>query len=387
MLRKTSLSIATVIMMGGGADTASSQDVTVTPPAGGGFEVQSAAATPALRVNADGSVALPQVSATAGQNAVLCFGSAGGLLGPCAPGTALGATGATGPIGPIGATGPAGATGAIGATGATGLAGPTGPTGAGGATGATGADGATGAAGLIGPTGATGAAGASGVTGAVGATGPAGAVGATGANGATGALGPTGANGANGATGSTGANGATGALGPAGATGPIGATGPAGAVGATGAIGATGPVGATGATGAGIGPNAITFVSQFVNLDSLSTFYQSPAATTGLANAQTVIADATHANFLVMPVSCTLKALNVAAKNYFAPGPETMTITVYKNSAATLMTCSLTTNNSSANCSDTAHTIALVAGDTLTLAFTQTSIVPYNMITTSLVCQ
>lgn len=290
MLRHKTISLAIAGVLGTGSMTSLAQDITLTPPTGGGFEVRTTPGA-ALRVNANGTVAIPQVPFAASANTVLCFGAANGVLGPCAAEALTGATGATGAIG---ATGPAGATGGIGATG------PVGATGSAGATGATGVTGSAGSIGATGVTGATGSIGATGVSGAVGAIGPTGATGASGAqgsfinsfagiwdnatayspgaivtrNGATfvqiGAATSTGEDpavtplvwqvlaqaGSAGATGATGLAGATGATGATGDAGPVGATGATGVSGSTGATGATGPVGAigdagpTGATGA-----------------------------------------------------------------------------------------------------------------------------------------
>ena len=125
-------------------------DVTVVPPAGGGFSVRDPAdSSDRLRVDGDGTIALPALPAAPPRDQLLCF-DGNGLLGPCQPGLVVGVTGPTGP------TGPTGATGATGATGSDGIAGPTGPTGATGATGATGPTGADGAMGPTGPTGASG---------------------------------------------------------------------------------------------------------------------------------------------------------------------------------------------------------------------------------------
>lgn len=152
---------------------------------GDGFVVNSQSGSVVrLRVRDDGSVVIPGLPASAGEEQNLCFDTVSGQLGRCA----------TLPVGPTGATGAAGATGAVGATGAAGV------------TGAVGATGATGVSGAIGATGATGAVGATGVTGAIGATGATGAVGATGATGAgmTGATGATGPAGLGNAAGTTG---------------------------------------------------------------------------------------------------------------------------------------------------------------------------------------
>ncbi|MBR0346657.1 MAG: hypothetical protein IJI03_15510, partial [Rudaea sp.] len=123
---------------------ASAQDVTVTPPSGGGFVVKDSSGNAIrLRVDASGNLILPGLGASTQQGALVCFNTATGTLGPCVPGTGTG-NGPAGPTGPMGVTGPTGPTGVTGATGA----GVTGATGAVGATGPTG----PGGTGSIGPT-------------------------------------------------------------------------------------------------------------------------------------------------------------------------------------------------------------------------------------------
>lgn len=223
------------------------QDVTVTPPSGGGFIVDDGL-SPLFAIDAAGNLTIANLAAAATQTNPICFEVATGAVGPCSNAGLVGPTGATGPMGPIG---PIGADGVTGATGATGLAG------------VTGATGAIGATGLAGPTGADG------VTGATGFAGP------TGATGAVGAIGPTGATGSNGVTG------ATGFAGPIGATGAIGAVGPTGA---TGVDGATGATGATGAAGAGSGA-IIPFASgQPVTVTTISGGLSGQSALLGFGN-------------------------------------------------------------------------------------------------------
>jgi hypothetical protein len=89
----------------------------------------------------------------------------------------------------------------------------------------------------------------------------------------------------------------------------------------------------------------------------------------------------------VVPAACTVVALNLGANNFFAPGEDITTVAVYKNSAATSMTCSVTTNNGGASCSDTTHTFAVQGGDTLSLAFSETNINPFVRLTSTLICQ
>ncbi|QIL80122.1 collagen-like protein [Diaphorobacter sp. HDW4A] len=178
-------------------------DVSFTPANGSGFIIKDQASNERFRVQSSGETYVRGLPATAGTaSQMLCFDSATGQLGKCAPGVGTGATGAmgaTGPTGPTGATGitgPSGPTGAIGATGGTGVTGPTGPTGSIGVTGPTGQQGITGSAGpqgLLGP---------QGVTGPQGSQGPTGATGSTGIQGTQGNLGPTGPTGAAGSNGS-----------------------------------------------------------------------------------------------------------------------------------------------------------------------------------------
>lgn len=165
-LRRSLLSLAIAGMLP--AASAYAQDVTVTPPSGGGFVVTDTANAPLFTIDANGNLAIAHLGTAATQSTPLCFDMSAGAVGACSGGGVVGPTGPTGPAGPAGATG---ATGAIGATGTTGAAGPTGP---GGLQGAPGPIGATGATGALGPIGATGATGSTGATGATGVTGPAG---------------------------------------------------------------------------------------------------------------------------------------------------------------------------------------------------------------------
>ncbi|MBF9263899.1 collagen-like protein, partial [Acidovorax cattleyae] len=86
-------------------------DVTVTPPAGGGFVVKGGNQE-RLRVQGTGEVYIPGLPSTGTSSNLTCYDAGTGQLTKCSPGIGGGATGATGPMGPTGATGPAGATGA-----------------------------------------------------------------------------------------------------------------------------------------------------------------------------------------------------------------------------------------------------------------------------------
>jgi len=322
--------------------------------------------------------------------------SAGGVEGPMGPTGATGATGAqgatgltgaTGATGNTGATGDTGPTGATGATGATGDTGPTGATGATGATGDTGPTGPTGITGLAcwdlngngvcdittGPdnedingdsqctaadcTGATGPTGATGAPGATGATGPTGATGGTGPTGATGAAGPTGPTGATGAAGPTGPTGATGSAGPTGPTGATGSAGPTGPTGPTGAVstvpgptGSTGPTGATGATGA-TGPAGTSNVG-----GGLAGAIANSSFNMSLYNATTV---------QPMIQAGTLSSFTV---HFTANVTKDTTLTVQKNGVATTVTCLVASGSNT--CSDSTHTVAFAASDTILVAAT-----------------
>lgn len=230
------------------AGPAFAADLRVTPPAAGGFSVRDPAdSADRLRVDGDGSVAIPGLQAADERDSVLCFDDASGALGPCAPGAITGPAGPAGPAGATGATGPAGASGAAGPTGP---AGETGPAGSIGPAGAAGPAGPAGANGPAGPAGPQGAPGTDGAPGPAGSAGPAGAIGPAGPQGEAG---PAGAAGPQGASGADGAQGPAGATGPAGVQGPAGVAGPAGPAGTAGADGAVGPTGSTGPAGT-IGP-------------------------------------------------------------------------------------------------------------------------------------
>jgi hypothetical protein len=88
-----------------------------------------------------------------------------------------------------------------------------------------------------------------------------------------------------------------------------------------------------------------------------------------------------------MPVACTMSALNVGINNYNTPASDTSTITIYKNLTATAMTCSGTTNGNTSVCRDTTHVFSVAAGDSISIAFLETSTIAFNKVTVSLVCQ
>ena len=138
---------------------AGAADVTLTPPPGGSVVIQSAPATPGLRVAPGPQVQLPGLPAAAEYGTPVCH-DAGGTLGRCSAG-AIGTPGPTGPAGPVGSPGPIGPPGPPGPAGSPGPQGTVGPAGPQGPVGPAGAQGAVGPAG---PPGAQGPAG-SGITG------------------------------------------------------------------------------------------------------------------------------------------------------------------------------------------------------------------------------
>lgn len=86
-------------------------------------------------------------------------------------------------------------------------------------------------------------------------------------------------------------------------------------------------------------------------------------------------------------MACTMSALRVGVNNYFTAAADTTTIAVYKNGAATAMTCSVNTNGNSAGCQDTTHTFSVAAGDNISISFKENNAVPFDKITVQLVCQ
>jgi hypothetical protein len=346
-----------------------------------------------------------------------------------------GPAGATGPVGAAGPTGATGAAGAAGATGPAGTTGPAGETGAAGAAGAAGPTGATGVAGAAGAAGATGAAGAGGATGATGVAGAAGAAGATGATGANGntvlsgtgapsnglgvdgdfylrtdtscmygpkasgawpgacttLVGPAGATGAAGTAGATGATGTAGTVGPTGATGATGANGTAGTNGANGATGATGvqgltgsagPTGATGATGSAA---ASLLLGNSFNPTGLNFFLPVTGAPNATGSGFTTYGQVS----IPVPVACTVDALSVSLFGTGGSSSNTQTITVYRNGSATGVTCTASSPGigSSSSCSDTSHSQAFSAGDTIAVFGSQSNNSPIYRIGTGIRCR
>jgi Collagen triple helix repeat (20 copies) len=326
---------------------------------------------------------------------------------------AIGATGAVGPIGPQGPTGVPGLTGAQGPAGPIGSQGPIGPIGV------------TGSVGPAGPTGATGALGAIGITGPQGPPvsfiGPWNgatpySIGSAVSEGGTSYIALVANSAINPATDVSGSGGHWAVLAQAGASGTVsvgttttGLSGssasvtntgtgsaailnftiPQGPAGVAGAAGPSGPTGPAGASGGGV--NTVVFATELINpgTSAGTTFFLSPLFHTSSVSlaSNLSIASATEANFAAAPVACTVSALNVGVNNYSSSAADTTTITIYKNQAATSMTCSATTNGSSNSCKDISHTFSVVGGDSISIAFVETNATPFNKVTIELVCQ
>ncbi len=183
-LKRRPLAIALAATLALGGARVQAADVTIKTPPGGGFVLSdSTGALLGLVFNhVNGEISIPYLVVGAQQPNVVCFQTATGLLGQCAPGSL---------------TGPQGAQGAQGVQGTQGSPGPQG------SQGSQGTIGAQGPQGTIGTTGAQGAVGAQGPQGVVGAPGPLGPQGTQGTQGNTGAQGTTGAQGVQGVAGFT----------------------------------------------------------------------------------------------------------------------------------------------------------------------------------------
>ena len=119
-----------------------------------------------------------------------------------------------------------------------------------------------------------------------------------------------------------------------------------------------------------------------------TTYYFTPSSTvTSGYDTWTAISNASNANFITAPASCTMKALNLAVTNYNASSADTTNVAVYLNGSNTGMHASVMTSGNSATASDTTHTFAVAAGQTLSIGFSETNINPFNKITVELICQ
>lgn len=89
-----------------------------------------------------------------------------------------------------------------------------------------------------------------------------------------------------------------------------------------------------------------------------------------------------------MPVACSVTALTLRLDAITA-GANTVTVTLYKNGAATSMTASATISaaGSTVTASDTTHTVPVAAGDSLSIGYVQSNFAPIARIGVATRCQ
>ena len=109
--------------------------------------------------------------------------------------------------------------------------------------------------------------------------------------------------------------------------------GPAGHEWTNGATGATGPAGPAGPTGAS-GADGAVFTTGFINPANTTPFWVTPTGDSG----QTTNAPEVGS---LMPIACTMSGLHMRLYGVAGTaGIDTISVTVYKNRAATAMTVS-----------------------------------------------
>ena len=99
-----SVSFAAAIVLSGAAMAApGGADITITPPANGGFVIKNNAGNAErLRVMETGDVYLPNLPNTTEAGSVACYDDVTGRLGKCAAGAIVGSPGPTGATGATG---------------------------------------------------------------------------------------------------------------------------------------------------------------------------------------------------------------------------------------------------------------------------------------------
>jgi hypothetical protein len=139
-------------------------------------------------------------------------------------------------------------------------------------------------------------------------------------------------------------------------------------VGATGATGATGPTGPTGANGAGT--EILTGYAALVPQGSSTGFI-------GLAGQPDVLAsDADAAG--VVPVTGKITSLYVTADAFGAGGQGAVTATLWHDGSATSVSCTLQPGGTSdATCNSTGVSVAIAAGDTVSIEITNNASKPF----------
>lgn len=144
-----------------------------------------------------------------------------------------------------------------------------------------------------------------------------------------------------------------------GAAGPQGPAGAGGVVGQPGQPGPTGPTGPTGPPGTEAGLNIVYGSADLIDRTT-------PLAYVGLGGTGAAPADAPTSDSLV-PFAGILSNLGVHFVTD-ATAATTVTATIYKNDAATALTCRANPATPGPfSCTDTVHSVAFAAGATLTL--------------------
>jgi hypothetical protein len=90
---------------------------------------------------------------------------------------------------------------------------------------------------------------------------------------------------------------------------------------------------------------------------------------------------------MTVPAACKVVSLGLGVNNFATPTNTVTTIRLYVNGAPTTMTTNVTTNGTTAGSADTTHTQNLIAGDTISIAWQDTSNSGFNNTTMQVNCQ
>jgi hypothetical protein len=176
----------------------------------------------------------------------------------------------------------------------------------------------------------------------------------------------------------------------------MGQPGSTGAAGATGATGATGPAGPSGA----LSTVFFDLINTFNDGNDTGTdIFVSPQLNSSNNGSTTISFN--NGNEMVVPSACTISQLNVGAvlSTSGTGGAQTTTITLYRGAAgatptASAITCTTGSITNAAgsigSCSDSSHTVAVSAGDTMSLRVhdaNASATGPVTQFTTHMRCQ
>lgn len=191
-------------------------------------------------------------------------------------------------------------------------------------------------------TGTSGVSGPSGVSGLSGVSGPSGASGIQGVSGLSGVAGPSGVSGLSGVAGPSGISGAT---------GPSGPSGPSGVSGISGTAGASAPI------------NWGSYGTSAVNLVTLNGAF-GPLFGTGTPGVTEALVQST------VSVATSITNLRVNSGNIGAG--DALTVTLRVNGVSSALTCTVAASGTA--CNDTTHSVAVVAGDLVSVIFASSGI-------------